>query len=214
MIKDIVPKFIDLRFSNIIESNSLEDFEDACKRFKKEVYAETGIELSTDILFKKSINKSLKEFKEYCVDVFNKELESKKDTPNINYIIKSTLLRILDSLWIEHLEDVSALRKSLQFAGLKQQDPLIEYITETNKLFEDFIFTLNLNATFALMRYKYQDFEKIKIDNENDLKVGVVKKRIIHNDNISYESGMVYISGINSIESDRELYADKRKSTL
>ena len=64
------------------------------------------------------------------------------------------------------------------------------------------------------MRYKYQDFEKIKIDNENDLKVGVVKKRIIHNDNISYESGMVYISGINSIESDRELYADKRKSTL
>lgn len=214
MIKDIVPKFIDLRFSNIIESNSLEDFEDACKRFKKEVYAETGIELSTDILFKKSINKSLKEFKEYCVDVFIKELESKKDTPNINYIIKSTLLRILDSLWIEHLEDVSALRKSLQFAGLKQQDPLIEYITETNKLFEDFIFTLNLNATFALMRYKYQDFEKIKIDNENDLKVGVVKKRIIHNDNISYESGMVYISGINSIESDRELYADKRKSTL
>ena len=158
--------------------------------------------------------KNLKEFKEYCVDVFIKELESKKDTPNINYIIKSTLLRILDSLWIEHLEDVSALRKSLQFAGLKQQDPLIEYITETNKLFEDFIFTLNLNATFALMRYKYQDFEKIKIDNENDLKVGVVKKRIIHNDNISYESGMVYISGINSIESDRELYADKRKSTL
>ena len=214
MIKDIIPNFIDLRFRDVIENSNLEDFEGACKRFKKEIYAETGIELNTDILFTKSINKSLKEFKEYCVDVFIKELESKKDTPNINYIIKSTLLRILDSLWIEHLEDVSALRKSLQFAGLKQQDPLIEYVTETNKLFEDFIFTLNLNATFALMRYKYQDFEKIKIDNENNLKVSVVKKCIIHNDNISYESGMVYISGINSIESDKELYADKRKSTL
>ena len=64
------------------------------------------------------------------------------------------------------------------------------------------------------MRYKYQDFEKIKIDNENDLKVSVVKKCIIHNDNISYESGMVYISGINSIESNKELYNNKRKSIL
>lgn len=213
-IKGVLPAFIDLRFNDIIATSNIEEFENACKRFKKEIYSETGIELNTDILFTKSITKSLKEFKDYCVDVFINELESKKDSPNINYLIKSTFLRIMDSLWVEHLEDVSALRKSLQFSGLKQQDPLVEYIIETNKLFEDFIFTLNLNATFAIMRYKYQDFEKIKIDNENDLKVSVVKKCIVHNENISYESGMVYISGINSIESDKEIISDKRKSSL
>ena len=133
-IKGVIPAFIDLRFNDIIATSNIEEFEDACKRFKKEIYSETGIELNTDILFTKSISKSLKEFKDYCVDVFIKELESKKDSPNINYLIKSTFLRIMDSLWIEHLEDVSALRKSLQFSGLKQQDPLVEYIMETSLL--------------------------------------------------------------------------------
>lgn len=213
-IKGVIPKFIDLRFAEVLSTSNTEEFEETCNRFKKEIYAETGIQINTDILYTKSINKSIKEFKDYCVDIFIKELESKKDSPNLHYVIKSIFLRIMDSLWIEHLEDVSALRKGLQFAGLKQQDPLVEYIVETNKLFEDFIFTLNLNATFAVMRYKYQDFEKIKIDDENDLKVSVVKKCIIHNDNISYESGVVYISGINSIDSNKEIVSDKRNSTL
>lgn len=213
-IKDIVPKFIDLRFGDVISTSNTESFDDACQRFKKEIYLETGIEINTDILYTKGISKSIKEFKEYCIDVFIKELESKKDTPNLNYIIKSTFLRIMDSLWIDHLEDVSALRKGMQFAGLKQQDPLVEYIMETNKLFEDFIFTLKLNATFALMRYKYQEFEKLKLDESDNLKVSVVKKCIIHNNNISYESGMVYISGINSIDSEKEVFSNKRKSTL
>lgn len=213
-VKDVIPAFIDLRFKDVISTSNIEDFDDICNRFKKEIYLETGVEINTDILYTKSVNKSIKEFKEYCVQVFIKELENKKDTPNIDYIIKSTFLRIMDSLWIEHLEDVSALRKGMQFAGLKQQDPLVEYIIETNKLFEDFIFTLKLNATFAIMRYKYQEFEKLDLDDRNDLKVSVVKKCIIHNNNISYESGMVYISGINSIESEKEVFSDKRESTL
>lgn len=213
-IEDIIPSFVDLRFKDVLSINSTEDFDNACERFKKEIYLETGIEISTDILYqKKSINKNLKDFKEYCKDLFLEEVYKKIDTPKFDHIIKSTFLRIMDSLWIEHLEDVSALRKNMQFVGLKQQDPLAEYIIETNKLFEDFIFTLKLNTTFALMRYKYQEFEKINLNDKNNLKVSVVKKCIVHN-NVSYESGMVYISGINSIETEKEIYSDRRKSAL
>lgn len=213
-IKSIIPAYIDLKFRDVLATSDTEEFEKSCVRFKKEIQSETGLDISTDLLYGKSINKSIKEFKDYCVDIFIKAFEDKKDIPNFNYIIKSTILRIMDSLWIEHLEDVSALRKGMQFAGLKQQDPLYEYIEETNKLFEDFIFTLKLNTTFALIRYKYQDFEKLKLDDNSDLKVNIVKKCIIHNDNISYESGMVYISGINSIDSEKEVFSNKRKSSL
>ena len=213
-IKDIIPTFIDVKFKDVIATSDTELFDKTCKQFKSEIYSETGVEISTDILYQKGINKSLKEFKEYCVNVFVEKFNSKEDIPNFNQIIKGTFLRIMDSLWIEHLEDVSALRKGMQFAGLKQQDPLTEYIIESNKLFEDFIFTLKLTSIFSIIRYSYQEFEKLRLDEESELKVSFVEEWIIHNDNIAYTSGMISISGINSIESNKEFVSDKRRSSL
>ncbi len=49
---------------------------------------------------------------------------------------KVVALRILDMLWLEHLENMDYLRDSVRLRAFGQQDPLIEYKSEGHKMFK------------------------------------------------------------------------------
>jgi preprotein translocase subunit SecA len=49
-----------------------------------------------------------------------------------------TYLRILDSLWIEHLEAMDNLREGIGLRAIGQRDPLVEYKAEAFKMFQRF----------------------------------------------------------------------------
>ncbi len=48
---------------------------------------------------------------------------------------KSVLLRSIDMLWVEHLDAIDYLRKSIGLQGYGQRDPLVEYKRETYAMF-------------------------------------------------------------------------------
>lgn len=199
VIREIISSFIDLRFSDIFEKAKIEEFDKVCKDFKKEIKNESGIDLVMDMMYGAPTLKTYNVFKEYCINIMLENYESKRNSENFDSIVKAIFLKNMDKLWIEHLDDVTALRKNMQFASLKQQDPLPEYIMETNKLYEDFMFTLKLDSIFEIMKYRVA--EKQIADSTdldiNNLKVNIVKKELVHNGNISYESGIVYLSSSN-----------------
>ena len=60
---------------------------------------------------------------------------------------KIVALRVLDSLWMDHLENMEQLRDSVRLRAYGQQDPLIEYKNEGRKLFQSFM--ENMEATIA-----------------------------------------------------------------
>ena len=196
IIKDVMSAFIDLKFEKVYQKAKIEEFSKLCDDFKKEIKKETKIDLVMDMMYGSPTVKTYNIFKDYCINLMLENYNSKKDTKYFDNIVKEIFLRNLDKLWIEHLNDVAALRKNMQFSGLKQQDPLPEYIMETNKLYEDFMFTLKLDSIFEVMRYTPRELNIIDVDSVdiNDLKVDVVKKELIYNDHISYESGIVYLT--------------------
>ena len=49
---------------------------------------------------------------------------------------KYVCLRVIDSLWIEHLENMEQLRDSVRLRAYGQQDPLVEYKNEGHKMFK------------------------------------------------------------------------------
>ena len=73
----------------------------------------------------------------------NKEEYEKKEkelgVENMRQAEKIVVLRVLDSLWLEHLEDMESLRDSVKLRAYGQQDPLIEYKNEGRKMFQSFI---------------------------------------------------------------------------
>ncbi len=54
----------------------------------------------------------------------------------INAIERSSLLRVVDSLWMEHIDMLDELRSSIGLRGMAQADPLVEFKREAYKAFD------------------------------------------------------------------------------
>jgi len=52
---------------------------------------------------------------------------------------KIVSLRVLDILWIEHLENMESLRDSVRLRAYGQRDPLIEYKAEGRRMFNELL---------------------------------------------------------------------------
>ena len=51
-------------------------------------------------------------------------------------IEREVYLKVLDALWMQHLENMQHLREGIHWRSIGQRDPLVEYRTESQKLFE------------------------------------------------------------------------------
>ena len=64
----------------------------------------------------------------------NQELEFGPEV--IRRIEREVYLKVLDALWMQHLENMQHLREGIHWRSIGQRDPLVEYRTESQKLFE------------------------------------------------------------------------------
>ena len=67
-----------------------------------------------------------------------KELEAK----NIRQIEKFVSLRSIDTLWMDHLDNMDHLRDSVRLRAYGQKDPLVEYKNEGIRLFQKLLATI------------------------------------------------------------------------
>ena len=64
----------------------------------------------------------------------NQELEFGPEV--MRRIEREVYLKVLDVLWMQHLENMQHLREGIHWRSIGQRDPLVEYRTESQKLFE------------------------------------------------------------------------------
>lgn len=64
----------------------------------------------------------------------SKELEFGPEV--MRRIEREVYLKVLDALWMQHLENMQHLREGIHWRSIGQRDPLVEYRTESQKLFE------------------------------------------------------------------------------
>ena len=53
----------------------------------------------------------------------------------IQKLEREVYMQILDTLWMQHLENAQHLREGIHLRGHGQRDPLVEYRSESQKLF-------------------------------------------------------------------------------
>ncbi|MBI2574056.1 MAG: preprotein translocase subunit SecA [Candidatus Wildermuthbacteria bacterium] len=91
------------------------------------------------------LGKAGQKFEEYGKKIQNiKEEETR-------FMEKTVLLRAIDSLWVEHLENMEELRDSVRLRAYGQQDPLVEYKHEGHKMFKRLLETVDALSAQALM---------------------------------------------------------------
>ena len=63
--------------------------------------------------------------------------QEEKFTPEVmRKIEREVYLKVLDMLWMQHLENMQHLREGIHWRSIGQRDPLVEYRSESQKLFD------------------------------------------------------------------------------
>jgi preprotein translocase subunit SecA len=61
-----------------------------------------------------------------------------------------TYLRVLDNLWIEHLEAMDSLRNGIGLRAIGQRDPLVEYKQEAYKMYQNLVGVMEAEIATAI----------------------------------------------------------------
>ena len=92
-------------------------------------------------------------FSEEDYEKKEKELGEEK----MRQVEKIVALRILDMLWLEHLENMEYLRDSVRLRAYGQRDPLVEYKTEAHKMFQRLLGQLESGIAQTIMKVAIQE---------------------------------------------------------
>jgi preprotein translocase subunit SecA len=65
-----------------------------------------------------------------------KAKEDEIETENLRRVEREVYMVVLDNLWMQHLENMQHLREGIHWRSVGQRDPLVEYRSESQKLFE------------------------------------------------------------------------------
>ena len=64
------------------------------------------------------------------------EKESEIGADDLRGVEREVYMAVLDTLWMQHLENMQHLREGIHWRSVGQRDPLVEYRSESQKLFE------------------------------------------------------------------------------
>ena len=65
---------------------------------------------------------------------------------------KFVMLNTLDTLWMNHLEDMEYLRDSVNLRAYGQRDPLVEYKNESRKLFQQLLANFDIQVAMVILK--------------------------------------------------------------
>lgn len=72
--------------------------------------------------------------------------------PAMRYVERGLLLRVIDTLWIEHLETMQHLRTGIGLRGYGQRDPLVEYKREAFNLFKELLTAIDRQVANSIYK--------------------------------------------------------------
>lgn len=75
----------------------------------------------------------------------------------IRKVEREVYLQVLDTLWMQHLENMQHLREGIHWRSVGQRDPLVEYRSESQNLFESLQATLRDEVIRSVMHVHRHD---------------------------------------------------------
>ncbi len=133
--------------------------EDACKLILPQ-----GLEVTLPKLDEKAVEgegqaeartKWIELILEKVNQAYQKFEEEVGDQVSLAEIEKIILLRSMDDLWIEHLENMEYLRRGVNLQAYGQRDPLVEYKKEGYQRFQELQNLIQQRVTHTLFKVKF-----------------------------------------------------------
>lgn len=91
------------------------------------------------------------------VDKLYKAKEVELDEDVVRKVEREVYMQVLDSLWMQHLENMQHLRDGIHWRSVGQRDPLVEYRSESQNLFDSLQARLREEVIRAVMHVHKHD---------------------------------------------------------
>jgi preprotein translocase subunit SecA len=105
-----------------------------------------------------------------AVEALYKDKETELTPEVLRKVEREVYLQVLDTLWMQHLENMQHLREGIQWRSVGQRDPLVEYRAESAKLFDSLQATLRDEVLRLVMHVRPQDvIARVEEDHETEL---------------------------------------------
>jgi len=101
--------------------------------------------------------------------LYNKK-EKELEIDVLRKVEREVYLQVLDTLWMQHLENMQHLRDGIHWRSVGQRDPLVEYRSESQKLFDSMQGTLRDEVVRAVMSvHRHDEVAKHSEEYETEL---------------------------------------------
>ena len=74
----------------------------------------------------------------------------------IDQITKQIVLRSIDELWLEHIDQMTHLKDRVALSGYAQRDPIMEYKREAYDMFKRLLYNIRMTALANLFRIEFK----------------------------------------------------------
>lgn len=122
---------------------------------QKEILAELDkIYKRTDILE----NQKKEEILKFLSEKIKKKYAEREDIvggEQMRHVERAVMLRTIDMLWMEHLDNMQYLREGIGLRGYGQRDPLVEYKQEGFRMFEQLLRNIDENSIGTLFKIEF-----------------------------------------------------------
>ena len=116
-----------------------------------------------------------------------KEKEIEADT--LRKVERDVYIQVLDTLWMQHLENMQHLRDGIHWRSVGQRDPLVEYRSESQKLFDGLQSTLREEVLRSIMHVHKHDATAQVTDNDHETELTRLAERAVERGVNEVDSG-------------------------
>lgn len=107
----------------------------------------------------KPMNKKeiIDELYELALRVYDSQVKKLRDEDRIREFQKVLILRVVDNKWTDHIDAMDQLRNAVSLRGYAQNNPIVEYQSESFSMFNDMIGAIEFEVTRLMMKAQIHD---------------------------------------------------------
>ena len=149
MIKDVITSYVNLNYTNPINTEKINAIVNSIEPIIPVNFtnAEDYLKFSIDELIENIYEKAIKLYDEREAELFP-EFEKAREVERV------IILRVIDSKWMNHIDDMDVLRQGINLQALGQKDPLVEYKISAYDMFDALISAIKEDTVKILYHLK------------------------------------------------------------
>ena len=97
---------------------------------------------------------------ERALEVYNSQIAKLRDEEAVREFQKVLILRAVDNKWTDHIDALDQLRNAVGLRGYAQNNPVVEYQSESFRMFNDMIGSIEFDVTRLMMKAQIHEQER------------------------------------------------------